>query len=69
MDVLPRGLISFVTLRVVGGLVDHWGSFPVGTVASLLLALAFQVTLVDVPGWVPVLALFLFISSRSPRGT
>jgi len=55
------GLLSFVTLRAVGRLVDRWGSFPVGTVASLLLALAFDVTLVHVPRSVPVLALFLFI--------
>jgi predicted MFS family arabinose efflux permease len=55
------GLISFVTLRAVGRLVDRWGSFPVGTVASLLLALAFDVTLVHVPAAVPVLGLFLFI--------
>jgi len=55
------GLLSFVTLRAVGRLVDRWGSFPVGTVASLLLALAFDVTLGHVPRSVPVLALFLFI--------
>jgi len=55
------GLISFVTLRAVGKLVDRWGSFPVGTVASLLLVVAFDLLFVHVPRSVPVAALFLFI--------
>ncbi len=33
--------MSFVTLRLVGRLVDRFGSFRVGTVAALLLAVAF----------------------------
>ena len=55
------GLISFGTLRAVGWLVDRWGSFPVGTVASLLLLGAFDLMFVHVPYGVPVAALFLFI--------
>jgi predicted MFS family arabinose efflux permease len=55
------GLISFVTLRAVGKLVDRWGSFPTGTVASVLLVVAFDLLLVHVPHTVPVAALFLFI--------
>jgi predicted MFS family arabinose efflux permease len=58
------GLVSFVTLRLVGRLVDRFGSFRVGTVASLVLALAFDLMFVNVPRAPPVtpLAIFLFFA-------
>ena len=65
------GLVSFATLRLVGRLVDRFGSFRVGTVASLILALAFDLMFVHpplaVPGAAMGLAIFLFfaLSSRN----
>ena len=58
------GLVSFVTLRLVGRLVDRFGSFRVGTVASLVLALAFDLMFVNVPRAPPVtpMAIFLFFA-------
>ncbi len=55
------GVVSFVTLRLVGRLVDRHGSFRVGTAASLILALAFDLLFVDVPRQAPVMALAIFI--------
>jgi len=55
------GLISFVTLRVVGRLVDRFGSFRVGSVAALLLLVAFDLAFDDVPANAPVFPIFLFI--------
>ena len=65
------GLVSFATLRVVGRLVDRFGSFRVGTVASLILALTFDLMFVHppraVPGAAMAMAIFLFfaLSSRN----
>ncbi|MGZ3445502.1 MAG: MFS transporter [Myxococcaceae bacterium] len=63
------GVVSFVTLRLVGRLVDRFGSFRVGTVAALLLAAAFEVTFVDVPRTAPVMLvailLFFALSARN----
>jgi predicted MFS family arabinose efflux permease len=55
------GIISFATLRLVGRLIDRHGSFLVGSIASLLLLVAFELAFVHVPRNVPVMALFLFI--------
>ncbi len=54
------GLVSFVSLRLVGKLVDRLGSFRVGTVGSVLVACAVWLAFVDVPPQPPVLLLFLF---------
>jgi predicted MFS family arabinose efflux permease len=63
------GVVSFVTLRVVGRLVDRLGSFVVGTAAALLLAVVFHLMFVDVPQGVPVMvlaiSLFFVLSSRN----
>jgi predicted MFS family arabinose efflux permease len=65
------GVVSFATLRAVGRLVDRFGSFRVGTVASLILAVAFDVMFVHPPRGVPgapmAMAIFLFfaLSSRN----
>ncbi len=58
------GLVSFVTLRLVGRLVDRFGSFRVGTVAVLILAVAFDLMFVHVPRATPVtgLAILLFFA-------
>jgi len=53
------GVISFVTLRVVGRLVDRFGSFRVGTVAAVLLSVVFDLAFVHPPAGAPVFALFL----------
>lgn len=63
------GVISFVTLRLVGRLVDRFGSFRVGTVASVVLAVVFDLMFVHVPRGVPVMtlaiSLFFAFSSRN----
>jgi predicted MFS family arabinose efflux permease len=53
------GVISFVTLRVVGRWVDRFGSFRVGTVAAVLLSVVFDLAFVHPPVGAPVFALFL----------
>ena len=45
------GVVSFATLRGVGRLVDRLGSFRVGTVASLILAGAFDVMGETITKW------------------
>jgi predicted MFS family arabinose efflux permease len=69
------GVLSFIALRVVGRLVDRFGSFRVGTAGSALMFVAVWLLFVDVPhnaprwlcfginvpGQVPVLLLFLFL--------
>jgi predicted MFS family arabinose efflux permease len=63
------GVVSFVTLRLVGRLVDRFGSFRVGAVASVVLAVVFDLMFVHVPRAVPVMALaislFFALSSRN----
>jgi len=63
------GLVSFATLRLVGRLVDRFGSFRVGTVASVVLAVVFDLMFVHVPRGVPVMtlaiSLFFAFSSRN----
>jgi len=54
------GVLSFITLRLVGKLVDRFGSFRVGTTGSLLMLLAIWLIFIDVPINPPVLLLFLF---------
>ena len=56
---LYGGLVSFVTLRLVGPLVDRWGSFRVGTVGSVLVALCTAVLFLYYPRWLPVPVLFM----------
>ncbi len=69
------GILSFVSLRVVGRLVDRFGSFRVGTAGSALMFVAVWLLFIEVPrgaprwlcfgievpGQVPVLMLFLFL--------
>jgi len=55
------GLVSLATLRVVGKLVDRFGSFRVGTVASLILAVAFDLMFVHPPGASAGAAMAMFI--------
>jgi predicted MFS family arabinose efflux permease len=63
------GVVSFVTLRLVGRLVDRFGSFRVGTVAALLLAVVFDLMFVNVPQALPVMglaiSLFFALSARN----
>ncbi|NOK12797.1 MFS transporter [Corallococcus exercitus] len=53
------GIVSFVTLRLTGPLVDGFGSFRVGTVGVVLAALATYVGFVHYPAWLPIPALFM----------
>lgn len=53
------GLVSFVTLRVAGPLVDRHGALRVGTVGSVLAVVATYVGFVDYPRWLPVPVLFM----------
>jgi predicted MFS family arabinose efflux permease len=55
------GVLSFISLRAVGLLVDRFGSFWVGTAGSLLFFGAIWLFFVDVPLHPPVLLLFLFL--------
>jgi predicted MFS family arabinose efflux permease len=55
------GVLSFISLRAVGLLVDRFGSFWVGTAGSLLFFGAIWLFFVDVPLHPPVLVLFLFL--------
>ena len=65
---LCGGLVSFVTMRAVGRLVDRFGSFRVGTVGTLLLVADVYAWFVDYSPAVPVLALFVaFMLSSSFR--
>jgi predicted MFS family arabinose efflux permease len=54
------GVVSFISLRVVGLLVDRLGSFRVGTAGSALMFVAVWLFFIDVPAHAPVLLLFLF---------
>jgi predicted MFS family arabinose efflux permease len=53
------GLVSFVTLRVAGPLVDRHGALVVGTVGSVLAVASTYVGFVDYPRWLPVPVLFM----------
>jgi predicted MFS family arabinose efflux permease len=55
------GVLSFISLRVVGFLVDRLGSFRVGTAGSALMFAAVWLFFIDVPAHAPVLLLFLFL--------
>lgn len=54
------GVLSFITLRVVGKLVDRFGSFRLGTIGSLLLFVAIWRIFIDVPVNPRVVLPFLF---------
>ena len=56
---LYGGLVSFVTLRAVGPLVDRWGSFRVGTAGSLLVVLCTATLFLYYPRWLPIPVLFM----------
>jgi predicted MFS family arabinose efflux permease len=53
------GIVSFVTLRIAGPLVDRLGSFRVGTVGVVLAAVITYVGFVDYPAWMPIPLLFM----------
>jgi predicted MFS family arabinose efflux permease len=55
------GVLSFITLRVAGKLVDRFGSFRLGTIGSLLMFIAIWLIFINVPVNPPVLLLFLFL--------
>ncbi len=54
------GVLSFVTLRVVGKLVDRFGSFRLGTIGSLLMFVAIWLIFIDVRVNPMVVLPFLF---------
>ncbi|MFN7133340.1 MAG: MFS transporter, partial [Myxococcales bacterium] len=65
---LAGGIVSFFAMRVVGRLVDRFGSFRVGTAGSLLLAGVLYVGFVDYVAGLPVMAIFvLFMLAMSFR--
>ncbi len=55
---LVGGIVSFLTLRVSGKLVDRLGSFRVGAVGTLLITATMYLAFVAPPPWLPVLVIF-----------
>ncbi|MCY1035010.1 MFS transporter [Corallococcus sp. BB11-1] len=53
------GIVSFVTLRLTGPLVDRFGSFRVGTAGVLLAACATYVGFISYPAWLPIPLVFM----------
>jgi predicted MFS family arabinose efflux permease len=53
------GLVSLVTLRITGPMVDKYGAFRVGLVGSVLALLTTYVGFVNYPRWLPVPVLFM----------
>jgi predicted MFS family arabinose efflux permease len=56
---LAGGLVSFFAMRVVGALVDRFGSARVGTFGTLWLAVVIYTGFVRVPPPIPVMAIFI----------
>ncbi len=57
---LVGGLVSFVTLRVAGKLVDQLGSFRVGTVGSLLFIATLYFAFLHLPAGVSLVVIYAF---------
>ena len=55
---LVGGIVSFLTLRVSGKLVDRLGSFRVGTVGTVLILGTMYLAFLSPPPWMPVLVIF-----------
>jgi predicted MFS family arabinose efflux permease len=53
------GIVSFVTLRVAGPLVDRFGSFRVGSVGAALAVGTIFTGFIHYPAWLPVPVLFM----------
>jgi len=65
---LVGGAVSFFALRVIGRLVDRFGSFPVGTVGSTALLVLSWTWFIATPPWLPVMPIFVaFMLSMSLR--
>lgn len=65
---LIGGLVSLVTLRVAGPLVDRFGSFRVGSAGSAILLATLYAGFAHYQPWLPVSALFvLFMLANSSR--
>jgi predicted MFS family arabinose efflux permease len=55
------GLVSLASLRAIGGLVDRFGSFKVGTTGTLCLSLVLWFGFVRQSHEVPVVVVFMFL--------
>lgn len=65
---LVGGAVTFGTMRLVGWLVDRFGSFRVGTVFSFVLLAVLYLGFIDTPHWLPVVAIFVgFMIAMSSR--
>ena len=65
---LAGGAVTFFGLRVIGALVDHFGSFRVGSVGSVALLVLLHTWFVATPTGIPVMAIFVaFMLSMSLR--
>lgn len=65
---LAGGAVSFFTMRLVGALVDRFGSSRVGTVGAMGVALVVYLGFVRVPPPIPVMAVFVgFMMAMSFR--
>lgn len=53
------GIVSFITLRLTGPLVDRYGSFRLGTLGVVLAAVFTFVGFVSYPAWLPIPVLFM----------
>lgn len=62
------GVVSFATMRRVGGLVDRFGSARVGTFGALVNALVIYLGFMQAPPIIPVMAIFIgFMFANSFR--
>jgi predicted MFS family arabinose efflux permease len=65
---MAGGAVSFFGLRVIGALVDRFGSTRVGTAGSIALLVIHWTWFVDPPAWLPVMPIFVaYMLSNSLR--
>jgi predicted MFS family arabinose efflux permease len=56
---LVGGSVSFFTMRLVGKLVDRYGSARVGMIGAVFIAIITYVGFILAPPWMPVMAIFV----------
>lgn len=65
---LVGGIASFVTMRLVGVLVDRWGALPLVILGSIFHVIALKSAFIDQTTYLPILVIFtLYMLSGSVR--